>query len=193
MILVLATQNPHKIEEIQRLAPPSLRFISLLDIQCVEELPESSPSIEGNARQKAEYVWTYYERDCLAEDTGLEVDALGGAPGVLTARFAGNEKNQEANMLKLLEALSGQENRKARFRTVIALYAQGTCYLFEGIAEGQIATEARGEGGFGYDPIFIPDGYDKTFAELSSAEKDKLSHRGKALSAFLSFMDKHLH
>ena len=187
-MIILATQNLRKIEEIRRLLPPQVQLGSLLDIGCEEELPETSPTIPGNARQKAEYVWDNYGADCLAEDTGLEIEALNGEPGVFTARYAGEDKNPQANMQKVLQNLKGQENRRARFRTVMAFFYQGECHLFEGIAQGHIALEPKGEGGFGYDPVFIPEGHTRSFAEMSPAEKDAISHRGKALRAFLDFV-----
>lgn len=163
--------------------------VSLKDIGCTEDIPETRPTIEGNALQKAEYVKEKFGLDCFSEDTGLEVDALGGEPGVRSARYAGEGRSSEANMDLLLEKLKDQSNRKARFRTVIALILNGKTHTFEGIAGGNIRTERSGAGGFGYDPIFEPEGHSVTFAEISSEEKNRISHRGKAVRKLTAFLE----
>lgn len=186
--IVFATGNAHKVSEVAAILPDNIRLIGLKDIGCTEELPETTPTLEGNAEQKARYVCEKYHVNCFAEDTGLEIDALNGAPGVWSARYAGPQKDDAANRMRVLEQLAGVQHRKARFRTVIALILQSRVHLFEGIAEGHIALEPAGEGGFGYDSIFIPSGETRTFAEMSAAEKNAISHRAKAtalLSAFL--------
>lgn len=168
----------------------SFKIISLNDIGCYEDIPETSPTIEANALQKARYVFEKYGHDCFSEDTGLEIMALNGEPGVLTARYAGDERNNDANMQLVLKKLSDQPDRSARFKTVIALILQGKEYLFEGIADGHIRQEKSGDGGFGYDPIFQPVGYDITFAEMDATEKNKISHRGKAVRKLVEFLEK---
>lgn len=188
MKIVFATGNPNKVREVNQMLDDSIEIQSLKDIGCTEDIPETQPTIEGNAIQKAEYVVENYKVDCFSEDTGLEVAALNNEPGVYSARYAGPQKNAEDNMNLLLQNLSEQQNRKARFKTVIALYLNGKMHTFEGIAEGQILTARKGEGGFGYDPIFLPDGYDKTFAELDKDEKNKISHRGKAVRKLIAFL-----
>ncbi len=186
--LVFATGNPHKIKEVNELLGQEYHIKSLKDIGCLEELPETNPTIEANAVQKAQYVFEYYQVDCFAEDTGLEIDALGGEPGVFSARYAGEEKNDEANIRLALKKLEGNSERSARFRTVVALILDGKIYSFEGIAEGSIRLAKSGVGGFGYDPIFQPNGYEITFAEMPSAEKNKISHRGKAIRQLVAFL-----
>lgn len=186
--IVFATGNSHKISEVAAILPGNIHLIGLKDIGCTEELPETTPTLEGNAEQKARYVCDKYHVNCFAEDTGLEIEALNGAPGVWSARYAGPQKDDAANRMRVLEQLAGVQHRKARFRTVIALILQSRVHLFEGIAEGHIAWEPAGEGGFGYDSIFIPSGETRTFAQMSAAEKNVISHRAKAtalLSAFL--------
>lgn len=179
--LVFASSNRHKIKEIDEMLNGAFHIIGLADIGCTEEIPETSDTITGNAVQKAKYVLDKYARACFAEDTGLEVDALAGAPGVYTARYAGEDKDPSANMKLLLSNLEGVENRSAQFRTVIALcFDQQPILTFEGIIRGKIATHQRGVHGFGYDPLFIPDGFDTTFAEMSSEIKNEISHRAKA-------------
>lgn len=185
--IVFATNNPNKVQEVQAMLEENLEIVNLEDIGCTEEIPETQPTIEGNARQKAEYVREHYQIDCFAEDTGLEVEALGGAPGVHTARYAGPARDPQANMRKLLDALSDRTDRRARFKTVIALVWQGEIYTFEGIVNGHIAREQSGAGGFGYDPVFIPDGYQQTFAELDPKEKNQISHRGRAVAKLVAF------
>ena len=192
MKIVFATNNPNKVKEINQILGNDFEIIGLKDIGCLEDIPETQPTIEGNALQKARYVQEHYQVDCFAEDTGLEIDALEGAPGVLTARYAGEQKDPAANMAKVLTELEGNTQRGAQFKTVIALTLRGEEYLFEGIARGSITTTARGEGGFGYDPIFMPDGFNQTFAEMDAHEKNKISHRGKATILLKDFLLQHL-
>ena len=179
--LVFATNNPHKTEEIRAKLGDLLQIKTLREIGCNDDIPETSDTLQGNASQKSHYLFDKYHCNCFADDTGLEVDALNGEPGVYSARYAGEEKNSDANMNKLLKKLEGKNNRKARFRTVISLIWNGSEYFFEGIVEGEIMRERHGGGGFGYDPIFYLPEYGKTTAELSPEEKNKISHRGKAL------------
>ncbi len=190
--LVLATNNPHKVEEIRNKLGSSLRIKTLNELGCYEDIPETSGTLEGNASQKSHYLFDKYGCNCFADDTGLEVEALNGAPGVYSARYAGEAKDSEANMKKLLEQLDGKENRKARFRTIISLIWEGKEYFFEGVVEGVILTEKHGTEGFGYDPIFQPEGYDKSFAELSMNEKNSISHRGRAVEKLLQFLKEKL-
>lgn len=187
--LVFATANPHKVREIQAQLGDAYTFRSLLDIGCAEEVPETSDTLAGNALQKARYVAERYGVDCFAEDTGLEVDALDGAPGVRTARYAGLERSDAANIAKVLTGLAGHVDRAARFRTVIALVRAGReDVTFEGVCRGRIADEARGNGGFGYDPIFMPEGYAETFAELPLSVKKAVSHRALAMGKLVDFL-----
>jgi XTP/dITP diphosphohydrolase len=186
--LVFATGNSHKVQEAAALLEGAFRIISMAELGCQEELPEDQPTLEGNALQKARYLHQYYKVDCFSEDTGLEVDALDGAPGVYSARYAGPGRSAEDNMALLLERLQGQAHRHARFRTVIALILEGQEYLFEGVAQGTIAHEKRGGQGFGYDPVFIPEGCDRSFAEMSAAEKNAISHRAKAVAKLKAFL-----
>lgn len=188
MPLVFASNNPNKIKEIQLLLPNTLQILSLEDIGCLEDIPETAPTIEGNAIQKANYVTEKYGYPCFADDTGLEVAALDNAPGVYSARYAGEQKNADDNMAKLLDNLSDKANRKAQFKTVICLNLNGNQHLFEGIIKGEIIHEKRGSAGFGYDPIFIPNGYSNTFAEMSMSEKSKISHRGLAVEKLVAFL-----
>ena len=188
MKIVFATHNPNKVREINAILGDALEIVGLDEIGCTEDIPETQATIQGNALQKARYVKEHFGLDCFAEDTGLEIDALNGEPGVYTARYAGPERSADANMAKALQKLQGKPNRGAQFRTVIALILNGEEHTFEGIARGMIAMEKRGEKGFGYDPIFVPEGYDKTFAELSAEEKNKISHRGKATALFHEFL-----
>ncbi len=189
MELVFATHNQGKLLEVQRLLPKSIKLLSLEDISCHEDIPETGETLEENALVKAEYVTSRYGYDCFADDTGLLVDTLNGAPGVLSARYAGPEKDPEANMAKLLREMAGAENRKAHFKTVIALIMQGKSKLFTGMAEGNIIEKARGDQGFGYDPIFSPLGDQRTFAEMSLSEKNRISHRGKALEKLITYLN----
>lgn len=188
MKLVFASNNQNKIKEIQQLLPPSIEIISLEDIGCYEEIPETADTIEGNAIIKANYVTQKYGYDCFADDTGLEVEALNGAPGVYSARYAGEQRSAEDNMDKVLEALSDEANRNAHFKTVITLNLNGKQHLFTGIARGEITLSKAGNKGFGYDPIFQPEGHDETFAELSSTIKNQISHRGKATQLLINFL-----
>ena len=186
--LVFATHNPNKLTEINEMLQAKFELKSLTDIGCHEEIKEDGVSLEANAKLKANHVLTNYQLSCFADDTGLEVEALNGEPGVYSARYAGEHKSSEDNMQKLLNALATQENRKARFRTVICYKTENEELFFEGVCEGHIIHEKRGEKGFGYDPIFVPKGYDKTFAELSSEEKNKISHRGLAFQKLIQFL-----
>jgi len=188
MKLVFATNNKNKIKEVKALLPDHIELLSLEDIGCNEEIPETSSTIEGNAKQKATYVKQQYGYDCFADDTGLEVTALDGAPGVYSARYAGATRGAEANMDKLLNALKEKENRSAHFKTVIALETEGMLKTFTGICKGAITHEKKGNGGFGYDPIFLPEGYTKTFAQLPLKEKNNIGHRGKAVRALIQFL-----
>jgi XTP/dITP diphosphohydrolase len=188
MKIVFASNNKNKILEIQSMLPESIQIVSLESIGCLEEIPETSETIEGNAILKANFVTQNYGFDCFADDTGLEVEALNGEPGVYSARYAGEQKNADDNMNKLLNELAEKTNRTAQFKTVIALNFKGKQYLFEGIASGEIIKEKIGLGGFGYDPIFKPTNYDETFAQLSLHIKNEISHRGKATKALLDFL-----
>ena len=187
--LVFATNNAHKLEEIRAILGNSIEILSLADIHCHADIPETADTLEGNARQKSRYVYEHYGLDCFADDTGLEVEALDGAPGVYSARYAGGEGHDaQANMLKLLHELEGKENRKAQFRTAISLILDGKEYLFEGVIKGEIIREKRGDSGFGYDPVFKPEGYERTFAELGNDIKNKISHRALAVQKLCEFL-----
>jgi len=190
MRLCFASNNSHKLDEIRRLLPTSVQLLSLADIGCIEELPETQPTLEGNARQKAQYVFDNYGVACFADDTGLEVAALGGAPGVYSARYAGPEREATANVAKLLHELATQPDRRACFRTVIALVqANGRVHEFGGAVEGVIATLPIGRGGFGYDPVFVPtEGDGRTFAEMTLDEKNLISHRARATDGLVRFL-----
>ena len=187
MKLVFATNNPNKLSEIRDLVPTGIEILSLKDINCKEELPETNPSLEGNALQKAKYVFDNYGFNCFADDTGLEIDALNGEPGVYSARYAGQDCSAEDNMNKVLEKLALEENREAKFRTVIALIVDGKETLFEGECKGRMTKIKSGVDGFGYDPIFKPKGYDITFAEMTKNEKGAISHRGKVVDKLVGF------
>jgi XTP/dITP diphosphohydrolase len=189
MEIVFASNNKNKIKEIQQLVPDSIKIMSLESIGCFEEIPETANTIEGNAILKANYISEKYGLDCFADDTGLEVAALNGEPGVLSARYAGNQRSDEDNMTKLLLNLSNKTNRSAQFKTVIALNLRGKQYLFTGIAGGEIILEKRGTAGFGYDPIFKPENYQETFAEMDLSLKNKISHRGKAVKQLITFLN----
>lgn len=186
--VVFATGNEHKVKEVNAALKGAFEAISLRSIGCEEELPENSPTLEGNALEKARYVHQHYQVDCFSEDTGLEVEALDGAPGVYSARYAGPARDAEANMALLLGRLQGIENRRARFRTVIALILDGQEYTFEGVVNGSIAHEKKGAQGFGYDPIFMPDGFSRTFAQMPAEEKNAISHRGRAMGKLKAFL-----
>ena len=188
MKIVFASNNKNKIEEIQSMLPYNIQIVSLESIGCFEEIPETADTIEGNAILKATYVAQNYGYNCFADDTGLEVDSLNGEPGVYSARYAGEQRNADDNMNKLLEELLVKPNRNAQFKTVIALNLDGKQHLFTGIVSGEITSEKMGNGGFGYDPIFKPQGYDNTFAELPLEVKNEISHRGKATKALLEFL-----
>ena len=186
--MVVATNNAHKLKEIAAILGQEIELLSLKDIQCFADIPETADTLEGNARQKAMFIYENYGMDCFADDTGLEVEALGGAPGVFSARYAGEGHDSEANMQKLLKELAGKENRKAQFRTVICLIRNGKEHLFEGIVKGEIIQEKRGGAGFGYDPIFVPEGYDLTFAEHGDYVKNTNSHRARAVEKLCQFL-----
>ena len=193
MKIVFATNNSHTLEEIRQILGKSIEVLSLADINCHEDIPETAPTIEGNAMMKARYVYDKYGTPCFADDTGLEVEALDGAPGVYSARYAGGEgHDSEANMRKLLHELEGKENRRAQFRTVIALIEQKdgkpVAHTFEGKIEGHISDEKRGTSGFGYDPIFVPEGYEQSFAELGNEIKNKISHRARAVARLAEYL-----
>ena len=188
--LVVATNNAHKLEEIAAILGDEMELLSLKDIQCFDDIPETADTLEGNARQKAQYIYTNYGLNCFADDTGLEVEALNGAPGVYSARYAGDGHDSEANMQKLLHELEDKENRKAQFRTAICLILEGKEYLFEGIVKGEIIKEKRGKAGFGYDPIFVPEGHELTFAELGNDIKNTISHRARAVEKLCLFLKK---
>jgi len=190
MKLVFATNNLNKLKEVQSLVPEHIELLSLSDIGCNEDIPETQATIEGNAIQKAEYLVEYYGYNCFADDTGLEVNALDGEPGVYSARYAGLQRDANENMDKLLDKLENSEDRSAQFKTVIALHLNGELKTFTGICKGQITTEKHGNKGFGYDPIFKAEGYDQTFAEISLEEKNKIGHRGKAVNQLISYLNK---
>lgn len=187
--IVFATNNLHKLEEIRQIIGNKFNILSLKDIDCNEEIPETATTLEGNAEIKARYIKEHYGYDCFADDTGLEVEALGGEPGVLSARYAGENHDSQANMELLLKNLSGKENRAARFRTVIALLIGDELTLMDGIVEGVITHERAGDSGFGYDPIFKPNESDVTFAQMSSDDKNKISHRGRATVKLIDKLD----
>lgn len=185
--LVFATNNAHKLEEVRAILGNDYEVLSLADINLHEDIPETAGTLEGNALQKAQYVKQHFGLDCFADDTGLEVDALNGEPGVYSARYAGEGHDSEANMSKLLLKMNKKRNRKARFRTIVALIQGEDIHLFEGIVNGTIIKERRGEGGFGYDPIFVPEGYSQTLAEIGE-EKNKISHRARAIAKLADFL-----
>ena len=187
MKLVFATNNANKLSEIKALVPTEIEILSLKDINCNEELPETNPTLQENALQKAKYVFDNYGFNCFADDTGLEIEALGGAPGVYSARYAGKYCKAEDNMQKVLKRLSGEENRMAKFRTIIALIIDGKETLFEGECKGSMTRNKSGVEGFGYDPIFIPLEHDITFAEMTKYQKGKISHRGKSVEKLVGF------
>ena len=186
--IVFATNNAHKLEEVAAILGEGYEVLSLREIGCDADIPETADTFAGNALQKAQYVKQHYGYDCFADDSGLEVDALDGAPGVYSARYSGG--GPEANMEKLLHNLTGESERSAQFRTVIALLIGEETQLFEGIVRGAIIEERRGEGGFGYDPIFVPEGYEHTFAELGSEVKNRISHRAKAVELLAQYLNK---
>lgn len=189
MKLVFATNNAHKLEEVSAILGDKVELLSLNDINCHEDIPETADSLEGNALLKSLFVYQNYGLDSFGDDTGLEVEALNGAPGVYSARYAeGEGHDAQANMRKLLHELEGKENRKAQFRTVISLILNRKEYLFEGVIKGEIIRERRGNSGFGYDPVFVPEGYDQTFAELGNEVKNQISHRALAVQKLCEFL-----
>lgn len=187
MKIVFATNNRHKLEEVRAVLGPGYELLTPQEVGVTEDIPEEQNTLEGNASQKSHYLYEKTGENCFADDTGLEVEALNGAPGVYSARYAGEEKNSAANMALLLENLKGVTNRNARFRTVISLILDGKEYIFEGEIRGHIVEESHGTGGFGYDPIFVPEGYTKTFAEMTPQEKNSMSHRGRAVEKLARF------
>ena len=187
--LVFATNNEHKLTEIKKMLNNKFELISLNEIGCTDDIPETADTLEGNASQKARYIFEKYGVNCFADDTGLEVEALGMAPGVYSARYAGPQRSSDDNMQKLLFELREIKNRKARFRTAISLIINGKETLFEGIVDGNILTEGKGEKGFGYDPIFQPLGYEQSFAEMALTEKNEISHRGRAVAKLISYLN----
>ena len=187
---VFATNNAHKLEEVTAILGDKIELLSMKDIHCHADIPETADTLEGNALLKARYIFENYNMDCFADDTGLEVEALNGAPGVYSARYAGDAHNSEANMRKLLQDMEGIENRKAQFRTVFALIINGKEHLFEGIVKGEITKHRCGSSGFGYDPVFIPEGYTQTYAEMGNTRKNKISHRALATNKLCNFLSK---
>ncbi len=188
MKLIFASNNKNKIAEIRNQLPSNIEILSLEDIGCVIDIPETADTIAGNALQKADFIKRHYGYDCFADDTGLEVDALNGAPGVYSARFAGPQRSDSDNIDKLLADLKGNTNRKANFKTVIALHLNGHLTMFSGIVDGEIISKRVGNDGFGYDPVFKALGMEKTFAELTMTEKNQISHRGKAVAELIAFL-----
>lgn len=188
MKLVFATNNPNKLQEVKKMLPPSIQLLSLKDIDCFDEIEETATTLEGNAKLKANHITDKFGYNCFADDTGLEVETLNNEPGVYSARYAGEPSNAENNMNKLLTNMSDVSNRKAQFRTSICLNLDGKQFLFDGVCKGDILTHKKGEKGFGYDPIFSPEGYDTSFAEMSSEQKNKISHRGLAIQKLVSFL-----
>ena len=185
--LVFATNNKNKLKEVQAMLT-NFEIVSLADINCFDDIPETADTLEGNAILKANYITEKFGLNCFADDTGLEVEALNNEPGVYSARYAGKENNSEANMQKLLKNLKNETNKKAQFKTAIALNIDGKQFIFEGICKGQILTDKQGEEGFGYDPIFMPDGYKQSFAEMTLTEKGSISHRGRAINELITFL-----
>ncbi len=188
--LVFATNNDHKLKEITQLMPMYFELLSLKDIGCSEDIPETGPTLEVNAAQKSFYIWEKYRMNCFADDTGLEIEALANEPGVYSARYAGEEKSASANMDMVLEKMAGITNRRARFRCVISLILEGMEIQFEGVVLGEILPQRAGEAGFGYDPIFRPEGYSKSFAQMSEIEKNSVSHRGRAAEKLIEYLTK---
>lgn len=186
--LVFATNNDHKLRELKQLVPSEFELVSLNDIGCSDDIPETGTTLEINAAQKSFYIWDKYGINCFADDTGLEIEALGNEPGVYSARYAGEGRSAADNMLKVFEKMADITNRNARFRCVISLVMEGKEKQFEGIVEGKILTEKHGEAGFGYDPIFMPDGYNQSFAEMPANEKNRISHRGRAVAKLVDYL-----
>lgn len=191
MKLVFATNNPNKLKEVKEILPNTIELLSLKDIQCFDEIEETETTLEGNAQLKADYITQKFGYNCFADDTGLEVGILKGKPGVYSARFAGKPCNSENNMQKLLAKLKNKTNRKAQFRTAISLNLNEEKFLFEGICKGEILTKKQGEKGFGYDPIFKPENHTASFAEMSSVEKNSISHRGIAIEKLVAFLSEY--
>jgi XTP/dITP diphosphohydrolase len=188
MEICFATNNENKLAEVQKMLPDTIKLKTLAQIGCTAELPETQDTLEGNAKQKAQYVFEHFEINCFADDTGLEVYSLNNEPGVYSARYAGAQRNNQDNINLLLQNLQGKTDRKARFRTVITLVLDGEFFNFEGIVEGEIITEQRGTNGFGYDAVFVPSGYTQTFAEMNAEEKNKISHRGQAIAKLVTYL-----
>lgn len=188
MKILFATSNQNKANEIRKMLPNNIDLLTLADIEITEDIPETSDTIEGNAKQKADYITSNYQLNCFADDTGLEIEALSGEPGVRSARYAGEKRSDDANMQLVLDKLKSSENRSARFKTVIALNINGEQFLFEGIVNGIIRQEKAGKNGFGYDPIFEPENCGKTFAEMSTEEKNQYSHRARAIKKMIDFL-----
>jgi XTP/dITP diphosphohydrolase len=188
MKLVFATHNANKLQEVKELLAPKYEVIGLTELNDHEDIPENEPTLEGNALVKARTIWSKYGLSCFSDDTGLEIDALGGEPGVYSARYGGPDKDPEQNMAKVLDGLKDKTDRTARFRTAVALILDGNQHVFNGTVEGTIRKEKSGAQGFGYDPIFQPEGYEITFAEMDSAEKGRISHRGRAIKALADFL-----
>ena len=193
MKLVFATNNQHKLHEIKHLLEDSFELLSLNDIECFDDIPENQETIEGNASEKAFYIWDKYQLNCFADDTGLEIEALNGEPGVYSARYAGDEKSPEKNIELVLQKMAKIKNRKARFKTVISLVIDGKEVQFEGIVEGTILEKKKGQSGFGYDPIFQPDESQFSFAEMPLGEKNKISHRGRATRKLVEYLTHLVH
>lgn len=189
MKLVFATHNPNKLKEIQQLVPEFIELVSLDTIGCTEEIPETAKTLEGNAKIKADYVTKNYKLPCFADDTGLLVNSLNGEPGIYSARYAGPQNDSQANMTKLLSNLIGKNDRSAHFKTVIALNLNGETHIFEGIIDGEIIEDKKGKNGFGYDPIFVPNGYNETFAQLPLSVKNDISHRGQAFKKLIAYLN----
>tara|TARA_B100000809_G_scaffold261800_1_gene311398 strand:+ start:459 stop:1040 length:582 start_codon:yes stop_codon:yes gene_type:complete len=189
MKLIFATQNQNKVKELQQLMPGNIELLSLKEINCDDDIPETATDLQGNASQKSDYIVKKFNVDCFADDTGLEIESLNNEPGVLSARYAGSQKDSNDNMDLVLANLKNKLNRKARFRTVISLILDGKEHLFEGEAKGEIIEQKCGVDGFGYDPIFKPEGFDVTFAEMSLEDKNKISHRGKAVRQLIQFLE----
>ena len=186
--LVFATNNDHKLRELKQILPPEFELLSLSDLGCFEDIPETGPTLEINAAQKSYYIWDKYQVNCFADDTGLEIEALSNEPGVYSARYAGEDRSASANMNKVLEKMTGEKNRRARFRCVISLVIEGKENQFEGIVVGEILSKKQGAEGFGYDPIFLPDGYNQSFAEMPAEEKNRISHRGRAVEKLVEYL-----
>lgn len=188
MTIIFASHNQNKVKEIQNLLGDEIQLLSLTEIGLEEDIPETADTIEGNSLLKAKYIWEKYQMTCFADDTGLEIEALNGEPGVFSARYAGDRKNDDANIDKVLSKLSGHENRNARFKTVITLINEGQEFQFTGFVNGEIGSEKIGQNGFGYDPIFVPEKQGKTFAEMTLNEKNLFSHRARAFHQLVNFI-----